>query len=211
MPMTTGNLFIIAAPSGAGKSSLVAALLAEDRMVRLSVSYTTRMPRPGEINGKDYHFVSRDVFLQMAANGEFLESAAVYGNLYGTSQRWIEDTLSSGHDVLLEIDWQGAEQVRKIFAGVTSIFILPPNLLALRSRLEGRNQDSPEIIRRRLAAAKEDISHVVEFDYVIINNNFTDAVKDLSGIVRTQRLHLARQLSANADLLTNLTKLDPNG
>jgi guanylate kinase len=209
--MSTGNLFIIAAPSGAGKSSLVAALLAEDRVVRLSVSYTTRTPRPGEVNGKDYHFVNRDAFLHMAANGEFLESAEVYGNLYGTSQRWIDDTLAGGHDVLLEIDWQGARQVRKVFTGVTSIFILPPTLEALRSRLEGRKQDSPETIRRRLAAAIDDISHVVEFDYVIINNNFTDAVKDLSGIVRTQRLHLARQLAANADLLSNLTQRDPNG
>jgi guanylate kinase len=209
--MTPGNLFIIAAPSGAGKSSLVAALLAEDRMVRLSVSYTTRTPRPGEVNGKDYHFVNRDAFLHMAANGEFLESAEVYGNLYGTSQRWIDDTLAGGHDVLLEIDWQGAQQVRKVFTGVISIFILPPTLEALRSRLEGRKQDSPETIRRRLAAAIDDISHVVEFDYVIINNNFTDAVKDLFGIVRTQRLHLPRQLAANADLLTNLTQRDPNG
>lgn len=180
-------------------------------MVRLSVSFTTRAPRPGEMTGNDYHFVSRQTFLQMAANGEFLESAEVYGNFYGTSQRWIDDTLAGGHDVLLEIDWQGAQQVRRIFAGVTSIFILPPNLEALRSRLEGRKQDSPETIRRRLAAAIDDISHVAEFDYVIINNNFTDAVKDLSGIVRTQRLHLARQLIANADLLTNLTQREPNG
>jgi guanylate kinase len=209
--MTTGNLFIIAAPSGAGKSSLVAALLAEDRLVRLSVSYTTRIPRPGEINAKDYYFVDRDTFRQMASNGDFLESAEVYGNLYGTSQRWIDDTLAGGHDVVLEIDWQGAQQVRKFFSGVTSIFILPPSLETLRLRLEGRKQDSLETIRRRLAAAKEDISHVVEFDYVIINNNFTDAVKDLSGIIRTQRLHLARQLAANGDLLTNLTQRDPNG
>lgn len=180
-------------------------------MVRLSVSYTTRAPRPGEIDAKDYHFVSRDTFLQMASNAEFLESAEVYGNLYGTSQRWIDDTLAGGHDVLLEIDWQGAQQVRKVFSRVTSIFILPPTLEALRTRLEGRKQDSPETIRHRLAAAIDDISHVVEFDYVIINDNFTDAVKDFSGIVRTQRLHLARQLAANADLLTNLTQRDPNG
>ena len=209
--MTRGNLFIIAAPSGAGKSSLVAALLADDRTVRLSVSYTTRPPRPGEVNGKDYHFVNRETFMQMATNAAFLESAEVYGNLYGTSQRWIDDTLDGGNDVVLEIDWQGAQQVRKIFGGVTSIFILPPTLETLRARLVGRKQDSPETIRRRLAAAIDDISHVVEFDYVIINNNFTDAVKDLCGIVRTQRLHLARQLAANADLLMNLTQRDPNG
>lgn len=209
--MTTGNLFIIAAPSGAGKSSLVAALLAEDRLVRLSVSHTTRSPRPGEVHGKDYYFIDHDPFLQMAANGEFLESAEVYGNLYGTSQRWIDATLKDGHDVVLEIDWQGAQQLRKIFSNVISIFILPPTLEALRARLEGRKQDTPETIQRRLAAAQEDISHVVEFDYVIINNNFTDAVKDLSGIIRTQRLQIARQLAANEPLLMNLTQRESHG
>ena len=209
--MIPGNLFIVAAPSGAGKSSLVAALLAEDRLVRLSVSHTTRSPRPGEVHGKDYFFADRDTFLRMATNGEFLESAEVYGNYYGTSQRWIDDTISGGHDVVLEIDWQGAQQLRKIFSKVVSIFILPPTLDALRARLEGRKQDTPETIRRRLAAAQEDISHVVEFDYVIINNNFTDAVKDLCGIVRTHRLHLARQLAAHDTLLLNLTHRESNG
>ncbi len=209
--MNSGNLFIVAAPSGAGKSSLVAALLAEDRLVRLSVSHTTRPPRPGELDGSDYYFVDRETFLQMAANGEFLESAEVYGNLYGTSQRWIDDTIRGGHDVVLEIDWQGAQQLRKIFSGVISIFILPPSLDALRSRLEGRKQDAPQVIQRRLAAAKEDISHVVEFDYVIINNNFTDAIQDLAGIVRTQRLKLARQLAAHEHLLVNLTQRETHG
>jgi guanylate kinase len=209
--MTTGNLYIVAAPSGAGKSSLVAALLAEDRLVRLSVSHTTRTPRPGEVEGKDYYFVDRDRFLLMAANGEFLESAEVYGNLYGTAQRWIDDTLKSGSDVVLEIDWQGAQQLRKIFSNVVSIFILPPTLEALRARLEGRKQDTPETIARRLAAAQEDISHVVEFDYVIINNNFTDAVKDLCGIIRAQRLQIARQLAAHDTLLLNLTHRESNG
>lgn len=209
--MNSGNLFIVAAPSGAGKSSLVAALLAEDRLVRLSVSHTTRAPRPGEKHGTDYYFVDRDIFLSMAANGEFLESAEVYGNLYGTSQRWIDETLAAGHDVVLEIDWQGAQQLRKIFSGVISIFILPPSIQALRSRLEGRKQDAPNVIQRRLAAAKEDISHVVEFDYVIINNNFTDAVKDLASIVRTQRLKLARQLADNESLLLNLTQREIHG
>ena len=201
-----GNLFIIAAPSGAGKSSLVAALLAEDRLAKLSVSYTTRPPRPGEVSGKDYHFVDRETFLQIATRGEFLESAEVYGNLYGTSQRWINDTLATDHDVVLEIDWQGAQQVRRIFSDAISIFILPPSLQALKTRLEGRKQDSAETIQRRLAAAREDLSHVSEFDYVIINNNFTDAVKDLVGIVRTQRLKLARQVTAHAALLHNLTQ-----
>ena len=209
--MIPGNLFIVAAPSGAGKSSLVAALLAEDRLVRLSVSHTTRSPRPGEVHGKDYFFADRDTFLRMATHGEFLESAEVYGNYYGTSQRWIDDTISGGHDVVLEIDWQGAQQLRKMFSKVVSIFILPPTLDALRARLEGRKQDTPETIRRRLAAAQEDISHVVEFDYVIINNNFTDAVKDLCGIIRTQRLQLARQFAAHDTLLLNLTHRELNG
>ena len=179
--------------------------------MRLSVSHTTRSPRPGEVHGKDYYFIDHDPFLQMAANGEFLESAEVYGNLYGTSQRWIDATLKDGHDVVLEIDWQGAQQLRKIFSNVISIFILPPTLEALRARLEGRKQDTPETIQRRLAAAQEDISHVVEFDYVIINNNFTDAVKDLSGIIRTQRLQIARQLAANEPLLMNLTQRESHG
>ena len=179
--------------------------------MRLSVSHTTRSPRPGEVHGKDYYFIDRDPFLQMAANGEFLENAEVYGNLYGTSQRWIDATLKDGHDVVLEIDWQGAQQLRKIFSNVISIFILPPTLEALRARLEGRKQDTPETIQRRLAAAQEDISHVVEFDYVIINNNFTDAVKDLSGIIRTQRLQIARQLAAHEPLLMNLTQRESHG
>ena len=209
--MKSGNLFVVAAPSGAGKSSLVAAMLEEDRLVRLSVSHTTRSPRPGEVNGVNYHFVDQDNFLRMAANGEFLESAEVYGNLYGTSQRWIDETLRGGHDVVLEIDWQGAQQLRKMFSGVVSIFILPPSLDTLRARLEGRKQDSVETIRRRMDAAIDDISHVVEFDYVIINNNFTDAVKDLVGIVRTQRLRLTRQLAANETLLEKLTQQEPHG
>ena len=175
------------------------------------MSHTTRSPRPGEVDGVNYHFVDRDNFLRMAANGEFLESAEVYGNLYGTSQRWIDETLSGGHDVVLEIDWQGAQQLRKMFSGVVSIFILPPSLDTLRARLEGRKQDSAETIQRRMAAAIDDISHVVEFDYVIINNNFTDAVKDLVGIIRTQRLRLTRQLAANETLLEKLTQREPHG
>ena len=161
--MIPGNLFIVAAPSGAGKSSLVAALLAEDRLVRLSVSHTTRSPRPGEVHGKDYFFVDRDTFLQMATHGEFLESAEVYGNHYGTSQRWIDDTINGGHDAVLEIDWQGAQQLRKIFSKVVSIFILPPTLDALRARqlsigatpLVEANKDKPTVIAlREIAAGK---------------------------------------------------------
>jgi guanylate kinase len=201
-----GNLFIIAAPSGAGKSSLVAALLAEDRHVRLSISYTTRSPRMGETNDKEYHFVDRDSFVSMRERGDFLESAEVYGNLYATSKRWINDTLASAQDVLLEIDWQGARQVKEIYARAISIYILPPSLETLKTRLEGRGKDSPDVIKRRLEAARDDISHVREYDYVIINNNFSEAVKDLQGIVRAQRLLRDRQLKLNEGLIKDLTQ-----
>ena len=149
----SGNLFIVSAPSGAGKTSLVNALLACNRRIDVSVSYTTRLPRAGEVDGKNYHFVSRETFLSMAKNGDFLESAEVYGNLYGTSQAWIAAETASGRDILLEIDWQGAAQVRSKFPGCISIFILPPSLHALEVRLRGRNQDSAEVIAHRLRAA----------------------------------------------------------
>ena len=178
-----GNLFIISAPSGAGKTSLVGALLNSNKQIALSISYTTRAPRPGETDGKEYHFVSRDKFLQMAQNGDFLESAEVYGNLYGTSQPWIEQQLASGRDILLEIDWQGAAQVRRLMPHAISIFILPPSLDALETRLKGRGQDSAEVIARRLHAAQEDISHVAEFDYVIINDKLDEALRQLDAVV----------------------------
>ena len=149
-----GNLFIVTAPSGAGKSSLVKALLEADPGIRLSVSYTTRPPRPGEENGVHYHFVGVDAFRDMLNRGDFLESAEVYGNYYGTSQPWIEEQMRAGRDVLLEIDWQGAIQVRKLFAAAVSLFILPPALEELKRRLEGRGQDSAEVIAQRLAAAR---------------------------------------------------------
>jgi guanylate kinase len=199
-----GNLYIIAAPSGAGKSSLVAALLADDRSARLSVSYTTRPPRTGETEGKDYHFISRETFLSMREFGEFLESAEVYGNLYGTSKRWIDDALAGQQDVVLEIDWQGARQVKAIFPGAVSIFVLPPSMEALKARLESRGKDSAEVIQRRLSAAREDMSHAGEFDYVIINNNFNEAVKDLLSIVRTQRLTRVRQFAAHEEMINKL-------
>ena len=199
--MTTGNLFIVTAPSGAGKTSLVRALLESDSQVKLSVSYTTRPPRPGEVDGKDYHFVTEQKFLAMLERGDFLESALVYGNRYGTSQPWIENAMRSGTDILLEIDWQGAAQVRKFFSQTTGIFILPPSLEALLARLTGRGQDSEEIIARRLAAAREDIGHVEEFDYVIINDIFETALQDLISVIRSQRLTATRQLSAHADMI----------
>jgi len=202
--MTSGNLFIVTAPSGAGKTSLVKALLERDSQIKLSVSYTTRPPRPGETDGKDYHFVIEQKFLEMLERGDFLESAQVYGNRYGTSQPWIESAMRSGTDILLEIDWQGAEQVRKIFPRAIGIFILPPSLEALLARLKGRGQDSGEVIARRLAAAREDIRHVEQFDYVIINDVFETALQDLIAVVRAQRLRAEQQLSAHAEMIGNL-------
>jgi guanylate kinase len=202
----SGNLFIISAPSGAGKTSLVSALLNSNRQIALSISYTTRAPRPGETDGKEYHFVSRDKFLQMAQNGDFLESAEVYGNLYGTSQPWIEKQLAAGHDILLEIDWQGAAQVRRLMPHAISIFILPPSLEALETRLKGRGQDSTEVIARRLHAAQEDISHVAEFDYVIINDKLDEALRQLDAVVITIGLSRDSQLSRHATLINQLQK-----
>ena len=202
----SGNLFIVSAPSGAGKTSLVSALLSTNKQIALSISYTTRAPRPGETNGKEYHFVSRDKFLQMAQQGDFLESAEVYGNLYGTSQSWIEKQLAGGQDILLEIDWQGAAQVRKLMPRAISIFILPPSLSALEARLTGRGQDSAEVIARRLQAAQEDISHVAEFDYVIINDKLDEALRQLEAVVIAVGLRRDSQRSRHASLIIQLQK-----
>lgn len=203
--MTTGNLFIVAAPSGAGKTSLVKELLAADEGIRLSISYTTRAPRAGEVDGQHYHFVSRQTFEEMLERGDFLESAEVYGNFYGTSQPWIDASRKTGQDILLEIDWQGAAQVRKLIPEAIGIFILPPSVEALRQRLTGRGQDAEEVIQRRVAAAREDISHVGEFDYVIINDDFNTALQDLLAAVRAQRLKVAVQLERHGDLIASLT------
>ena len=191
----TGNLFIVSAPSGAGKSSLVSAALAEDKGLALSVSYTTRPPRAGEVNGREYHFVDAKTFDAMLQRGEFLESAEVHGNRYGTSQKWIAEARAKGLDILLEIDWQGAQQVRKVFPDVVSIFTLPPPpvLKELERRLRARGQDTEEAIQRRLRDAREEISHVAEFDYVIINKEFEEARRDLTAVVRAARLNLSRQ------------------
>lgn len=198
---TSGNLFIVTAPSGAGKTSLVRALLAADSQVKLSISYTTRPMRPGEVGGVDYHFVTEARFLEMLAQGDFLESAEVHGKRYGTSQSWVNAALETGQDLLLEIDWQGAEQVRKLYPEAIGIFILPPSMEALEQRLRKRGQDADEVIARRLAAAQEEISHVGEFDYVIINDQFDVAIHDLLAIVRSQRLRGVRQLSRHSELL----------
>ena len=200
----SGNLFIVTAPSGAGKTSLVRALLAADANVQLSISYTTRAMRPGEADGRDYHFVSREQFQEMLGRGEFLESAEVYGNYYGTSQTWINQVMESGKDILLEIDWQGAAQVRRLFPAAIGVFILPPSLPALQQRLQGRGQDSAETIARRMEAAREDISHVGEFDYAIINDEFDLAVDDLRAVFRAERLKIDRQLARHRDLISML-------
>jgi guanylate kinase len=199
-----GNIFIICAPSGAGKTSLVRALLAREPSVSLSISHTTRTIRPGEQDGRDYHFVSRPAFEKMAERGEFLESAQVHGNLYGTSQAWLEAQRSKGRDIALEIDWQGAQQVRRLMTDAIGVFILPPSLEVLRQRLTDRRQDSAEVIEKRLRAARGEIAHVAEFDYVIINSDFKEAVEDLVGIVRSARLCLDRQLSRHRDLINSL-------
>lgn len=199
-----GNLFIITAASGAGKTSLVRALLAADSQVKLSVSYTTRAPRPGEVDGEDYHFVDEATFLQMLGEGDFLESAQVHGARYGTSQTRVDIGLEDSNDLILEIDWQGAEQVRRLYQQAISVFILPPSIEALEQRLHGRGQDSHAVIARRLAAAREEMSHVSEFDYVIINDRFDVALQDLCAIVRTQRLRRDKQLRLHADLFNTL-------
>ncbi|MEE9222235.1 MAG: guanylate kinase, partial [Nitrosomonadaceae bacterium] len=175
MTTTLGNLFIISAPSGTGKTSLVKALLQTDIDLSLSVSYTSRLVRPGEVEGRDYYFVELKMFEQMLEHDEFLESAEVYGNLYGTSQKWIDKAIASGQDILLEIDSQGAQQVRRIFSNTVSIFVLPPSLEVLETRLRNRNQDCQEVIARRMAAARQEISRVNEYDYVIINENLDEA------------------------------------
>jgi guanylate kinase len=200
----SGNLFIISAPSGAGKTSLVTALLNINPQIDLSISYTTRPPRSGEHDGRDYHFVNRETFLTMAARGEFLESAEVYGNLYGTSQTWINQEIARGRDILLEIDWQGATQVRKLFPQAVSIFILPPSREVLEQRLTSRGKDSAEVIARRMAAVREDVSHIAEFDYVIINDNLNEALREINGVVLSARLHCARQLARHQALINQL-------
>lgn len=197
-----GLLYVITAPSGAGKSSLIKALLAQDPGLALSVSYTTRAPRPGERDGREYHFVDPPGFQAMLERGEFLESAEVHGHRYGTSQKVIEQTRAAGGDLLLEIDWQGAEQVRRLHADCIGIFILPPSLAELERRLRKRAQDSEAAIRRRLQNAVEEMRHAVEFKYAIINNNFDDALRDIAAVVRAERLATGRQLARHPEVFT---------
>ena len=197
---STGVLYIVSAPSGAGKTSLVKALLKTDPAIRLAVSYTTRAPRPGETDGRDYHFVDHSRFEAMLAEGEFLEHAEVYGNFYGTSKGSIRRDLNAGHDILLEIDWQGAAQIKAHFPDSASVFILPPSFNSLRTRLKGREQDTEETIERRLAAAAHDVAHADAFDYIMVNDDFDQALQDLVAITRSVRLETARQLDRHAAL-----------
>ena len=201
-----GKLITVVGASGAGKTSLVHALLDINPHIDLSVSYTTRDPRPGEQDGKDYHFVSRETFLAMAKHGEFLESAEVYGNLYGTSQTWISQENAKGRNILLEIDWQGAAQVRRLFPDCISIFILPPSMKALEQRLKGRGKDNDAVIAKRMAAVREDVAHVAEFDYVIINDNLNEALRELDAVVLSAKLICAKQLTRHQALINQLQK-----
>ncbi|OEC61554.1 guanylate kinase [Pseudomonas sp. ENNP23] len=204
MTVTPGTLYIVSAPSGAGKTSLVKALVDTDPRIRVSVSHTTRSIRPGEVDGVNYHFVSREAFVHMLEHGDFIEHAEVFGNLYGTSQRWLLQTLAEGHDLILEIDWQGAQQVRHLMPQAKSIFILPPSQEALRQRLDNRGQDSAEIIERRMREAVSEMSHYVEYDYLVINDDFAVALEDLRAIFRSQRLVQASQQITHGGLLASL-------
>jgi guanylate kinase len=199
-----GSFFIVAAPSGAGKSTLVNALLAADPGITLSISLTTREPRPGEINGREYHFVSPEEFRERRSRGEFLENAEVHGNFYATSRLAIAEQMARGTDVLLEIDWQGAQQIRSQVKNAVGIFILPPSIEALEERLRKRGQDSVKVIERRLLAAHSEIAHAPEFEYVIINQDFPIALEQLTAIVRATRLRFASQAARHAELFTQL-------
>lgn len=200
----TGHLYIVSAPSGAGKTTLVRLLLENDPDIRLSVSTTTRAPRSGEQDGREYHFVSVPDFLTMIESGDFLEWAEVHGNYYGTSKSWIAAEMATGRDVLLEVDWQGAQQVRKLFPAALGVFILPPSFDELKRRLAGRGTDSAETIARRLAAARDEMRHMGEFDYVIINDNLQQALSDLLSVVRASRLRYAAQCQRHSQLFATL-------
>lgn len=205
-PTTTasGRLFIISAPSGAGKTSLVSALVAADPQLQVSVSHTTRAMRPGEVDGVNYHFTDHDTFNAMLAKDDFLEHATVFDNLYGTSGSWVAETLKSGRDVILEIDWQGARQVRERIRDCISIFVLPPSREALQQRLRNRGQDDDAIIERRMRDAVSEMSHYAEADFIVINDDFNTALGELQAIVCCQRLHQSVQQARHSSLLREL-------
>ncbi|AOZ50239.1 guanylate kinase [Chromobacterium vaccinii] len=204
MSQLIGNIYIVVAPSGAGKTSLVAALLQAEPSVELSVSYSTRAARKGEVDGKHYHFVDRSAFDAMVERGDFLEHAEVYGNCYGTSAPWIRSRLEAGQDILLEIDWQGAEQVRAVFPDAIGIFIAPPSIEELERRLRGRDTDTEEVILRRLASARAEIDKIDEYDYIVVNDDFERAKLDLISIVRAQRLKSGPQRRRLADMFRRM-------
>ena len=204
MNHSSGTLYIVSAPSGAGKTSLVTALTKDDQQIRVSVSHTTRAMRPGEQHGVNYHFVVHEEFKALIDQGDFLEHAEVFGNFYGTSRSALQQTLDQGYDLILEIDWQGAQQVRKLMPGARSIFILPPTQEALRQRLTNRGQDSDEIIEGRMREAVSEMSHYDEYDFVIINDDFATALEDLKAVFRANRLLQANQQQRHGQLLKQL-------
>ncbi|MEZ5435069.1 MAG: guanylate kinase [Pseudomonadales bacterium] len=199
-----GILYTVFAPSGAGKTSLVKALLDQRPELTVSISHTTRQQRPGEVDGVNYHFTDRATFTAMIERGEFLEHAEVFGNLYGTSQTWVQQTLASGRDVILEIDWQGAQQIRRLMPDNIGIFILPPSIEVLLHRLNARGQDDEAVIQRRMAQARDELSHYAEADFLVVNDQFDKALADLVAIVRSQPLRLDEQLNTLESMLQQL-------
>lgn len=203
-----GTLFIFSAPSGAGKTSLVTSLLDCTQHIGVSVSHTTRAPRPGEVDGKNYHFVSQDEFIRMVGEGAFLEHAQVFDNYYGTSQAWVESELAAGRDVILEIDWQGAQQVRRLIEDTVTVFIAPPSISSLRERLRKRKQDDEATIERRMRDARNEMSHFVEYDYLIINDDFDTTLQELRSIIIARRHRLAAQQIRHSQAINNLLEDD---
>lgn len=202
--MSTGTLYIVSAASGTGKTSLLKALLEKTTDIAISVSHTTRDKRPGEESGVHYHYVTKDTFVDLIGKGDFLEHAQVFGNYYGTSQRAVEKQLADGHDVILEIDWQGAQQVRKLMPLAVSIFILPPSRSALLSRLQGRGQDSADVIAARMAEAVSEMSHYNEFDYLVVNDVFERALTELEAIFMANRLTVSSQIEEHEVMISEL-------
>jgi guanylate kinase len=202
----TGSLIVVSAPSGAGKSSLVKALIGSMSNLEVAVSHTTRNPRPGEVNGREYHFVSQDEFKKLVAEDAFLEHAQVFDNFYGTAKSSLEGPLRQGRDLILEIDWQGARQVCELIPEAVTLFILPPSVEALRQRLEGRGQDDESIIQRRMRDAQAEMSHLHEFDYLVINDVFEDALAEISTLIRALRLRCPLQARRHQALVQNLLK-----
>lgn len=202
--MTKGTLFVISAASGAGKTSLVKAVLLQVSDIDVSVSHTTRAPRDGEVDGVDYHFVDKETFEAMVEAGDFIESATVFGNMYGTSQQHLQEQLLKGSDVILEIDWQGAKQIRQLMADCRTIYIVPPSISALRERLNARGQDDEAVIDKRMHEAISEMSHYVEFDYLIINDDFEEARDNLAAIIKGNRMLHEHQQQKHAELLSKL-------